>query len=191
MNPNRPLSGATIWLTGLSGAGKSTLANAIAAELIHRGAAPRVLDGDALREGLNSDLGFSAAARDENVRRLGEVARLFAESGHVSIVAAISPYRSARERARRTHTEAGLTFLEVFVDTPLVICERRDPKGLYARFRAGDFAGLTGVDAPYERPENADLVIAGEADVASSVDCVVELLLGLRGRGEQGMPQGG
>jgi bifunctional enzyme CysN/CysC len=146
------LGGMTVWFTGLSGSGKSTLADATAVALHARGRAAYVLDGDNLRFGLNADLGFSAADRTENVRRVGEVARLMADAGLVVLVALISPYREARDRIRADHERAGLRFIEVFVDTPLELCQQRDPKGLYAKARAGEIREMTGVDHPYEPP---------------------------------------
>ena len=146
------LCGATVWLTGLSGSGKSTVANAVAERLLALGRPAYVLDGDNLRHGLNADLGFSAADRAENVRRVGEVARLLADAGLVALVPVISPYRADRDRVRHAHDVAGLLFVEVFVDTPLELCERRDPKGLYRKARAGEFTGMTGIDDPYEPP---------------------------------------
>ena len=146
-------AGSTVWLTGLSGSGKSTVAVALEQQLLDAGRPAYLLDGDNLRHGLNGDLGFSAQDRDENVRRVAHVARLFADAGVVAIVPLISPYRAARDLARRLHDEAGLRFVEVFVDTPLELCERRDPKGLYAKARAGEITGMTGIDDPYEPPE--------------------------------------
>ncbi|MSO78575.1 MAG: adenylyl-sulfate kinase [Acidimicrobiia bacterium] len=158
------LTGATVWLTGLSGSGKSTAASALTRVLVSRGVATYTLDGDNLRHGLNGDLGFSAADRTENVRRVAEVARLFADAGIVAVVPLISPYRAGREHARRLHDAAGLPFLEVFVDVPLEVCEARDPKGLYAKARAGDLPGFTGIDDPYEPPEHPDLVVAADRE---------------------------
>ena len=149
--------GATVWFTGLSGAGKSTLADAVAARLLEDGRPAYVLDGDNVRHGLNADLGFSAADRAENVRRVGHVARLMADAGLVVLVPVISPYRADRDRVRADHEVAGLAFVEVFVDTPLELCEQRDPKGLYAQARAGSLTGMTGIDAPYEAPVSPDL----------------------------------
>jgi bifunctional enzyme CysN/CysC len=146
-----------VWLTGLSGSGKSSVAVELERLLLGEGRPAYLLDGDNLRHGLNADLGFSAADRDENVRRAAQVARLFADAGVVAIVPLISPYRAARAQARRLHDAAGLRFVEVFVDTPLEECERRDPKGLYARARAGAITGMTGVDDPYERPGSPEL----------------------------------
>jgi bifunctional enzyme CysN/CysC len=154
------LSGVTVWLTGLSGSGKSTVADAVAAQLAAAGHLVYVLDGDNIRHGLNADLGFSALDRTENVRRIGEVARLMADAGVIVLVPVISPYRADRERVRRIHHDAGLRFIEVFVDTPLAVCEARDPKGLYAKARAGELRGMTGVDDPYEAPEQPDLALA-------------------------------
>ena len=153
-------SGATIWLTGLSGSGKSTIAVATEAELVRAGRPAYVLDGDNLRHGLNAGLGFSDADRDENVRRVGEVALLLADGGTIALVSLVSPFRAGRDRARRSHEQAGVTFLEVFVDTPLEECRRRDPKGLYAKADAGEIPGFTGIDSPYEAPENPELRIA-------------------------------
>ena len=150
-------AGATVWLTGLSGSGKSTVAVSLERSLIEAGRPAYLLDGDNLRHGLNGDLGFSSEDRDENVRRTAHVARLFADAGIVAIVPLISPYRAARELARRLHDAAELAFLEVFVDTPLEVCERRDPKGLYAKARAGELTGMTGIDDPYEPPLEPEL----------------------------------
>ena len=151
--------GATIWFTGLSGSGKSTVAAACERLLVADGRPAYLLDGDNLRHGLNGDLGFSAADRDENVRRVAEVARLFADAGVVALGPLISPYRAARDGARALHEVAGVPFYEVFVDTPLEVCEERDPKGLYAKARAGELTGMTGIDDPYEAPESPDLVL--------------------------------
>jgi len=152
--------GATVWLTGLSGSGKSTIAGAVADVLARRGGLSYTLDGDNLRHGLNGDLGFSAEDRAENVRRVAEVARLFADAGVVALVPVISPYRAGREQARLLHEAAGLTFLEVFVDASIEVCESRDPKGLYAKARAGELTGFTGIDDPYEAPLSPELVLA-------------------------------
>jgi bifunctional enzyme CysN/CysC len=155
--------GATVWFTGLSGSGKSTVASAVAALLTERGVLSYTLDGDNLRHGLNGDLGFSADDRAENVRRVGEVARLFADAGVIALVPLISPYRAGRDHARALHDAAGLPFVEVFVDTSIEVCEQRDPKGLYAQARAGKLRGFTGIDDPYEPPLQAELVIPGGA----------------------------
>jgi bifunctional enzyme CysN/CysC len=149
--------GATIWLTGLSGSGKSTIAHLAEQFLIERGRAAYTLDGDNIRHGLNADLGFSAQDRAENVRRVGEVARLMADAGLVVFAPLISPYRADREVVRRAHDVAGIPFYETYVATPIEVCEKRDPKGLYAKARAGEITGFTGVDDPYEAPEAPDL----------------------------------
>lgn len=169
--------GATVWFTGLSGSGKSSVATAVEHRLVEGGRMAYVLDGDNLRHGLCADLGFSAADRGENVRRVGEVARLFADSGVVALVPLISPYRVDRDRVRRAHEVAGLAFVEVFVDTPLAVCEQRDPKGLYAKARAGKLQGLTGVDDPYEAPESPELVLTpDDGDPAAMAGAVAALL---------------
>ncbi len=156
---DRPFAGVTVWLTGLSGSGKSTVAVAVERSLIASGRPAYRLDGDNLRHGLNADLGFSEEDRHENVRRAGEVARLLADAGVVAIVPLISPYRATRDQVRALHHRDGLPFLEVFVDTPLAECERRDPKGLYAKARAGEITGFTGIDDPYEAPLVPELVL--------------------------------
>jgi adenylyl-sulfate kinase len=170
-------AGATVWLTGIPAAGKTTLGAALEKELSNLGVPACVLDGDVLRRGLSSDLGLSPGDRAEQSRRAGHVAALIAGAGVVAIVALVSPFSEDRRRAREAHLEMGLPFLEVWVDTPLEVCERRDPKGLYARARAGELRGLTGVDAPYEPPEAADLRIEGNAESPeASAHRVVELL---------------
>ena len=152
-------AGATVWMTGLSGSGKSTIAVAVEAALLERGRHAYLLDGDNLRHGLNGNLGFSAEDRAENVRRVGEVAKLFADAGTVVLVSLVSPYAADRDRVRTAHAEAGLRFLEVFVNTPLEECERRDPKGLYAKARAGEIREFTGISDPYEPPSRAEVVV--------------------------------
>ncbi|MFQ5557978.1 MAG: adenylyl-sulfate kinase [Acidimicrobiales bacterium] len=147
----------TAWFTGLSGSGKSTLAFAVEERLVSRGVLAYVLDGDNIRFGLNRDLGFSPSDRTENIRRIGEVCRLFADAGVVVLSAFISPYRRDRDAVRELHTEGG--FVEVFVDTPLEVCEERDVKGLYAKARAGEIPEFSGVSAPYEPPLRAELTI--------------------------------
>jgi bifunctional enzyme CysN/CysC len=151
------LRGATVWFTGLSGSGKSTVAAAVERLLVEAGRPAYLLDGDNVRHGLNADLGFSDDDRAENVRRVGEVARLLADAGVVALVPVISPFRSGREAIRAAHATAGLPFVEVFVDTPIEECERRDPKGLYAKARAGELPGFTGIDSPYEAPDDPEL----------------------------------
>jgi bifunctional enzyme CysN/CysC len=157
--------GATVWLTGLSASGKSTIATLLEQQLVSDGRPAYVLDGDNLRHGLNGDLGFDQGSRVENVRRAAHVARLFADAGMVALVSLISPYEADRRLARLVHEDAGIPFVEVFVDTTLEECERRDPKGLYARARAGELRGFTGIDDPYERPQSPDVVIP-TADVS-------------------------
>ena len=153
------LGGVTVWFTGLSGSGKSTISNEVARVLAADGRAAYLLDGDNLRFGLNGDLGFDRASREENVRRVGEVARLMADAGLAALVPVISPYRDGRDRVREIHEAAGLRFVEVFVDTPIEECEQRDPKGLYAKARAGELRGFTGIDDPYEPPLHPELVL--------------------------------
>lgn len=173
----RPFVGATVWFTGLSGSGKSTVAVEVERAIVRSGRAAYVLDGDNIRHGLNADLGFSAADRSENIRRVGEVARLFADAGVVALVPVISPYRGDRARARAIHEAVGLRFVEVFVDTPLAVCEARDPKGLYARARAGEIRGFTGIDDPYEPPESPDLRLTpGHGEPAAQAARVLALL---------------
>lgn len=173
----RPSRGATVWLTGLSGSGKSSVAAACERRLVDAGRPAYVLDGDNLRHGLNGDLGFSAGDRAENVRRVAHVARLLADAGVVAIVPLISPYRADRDAARRLHVEAGLPFVEVFVDTPIELCEQRDPKGLYAKARAGEITGFTGVDDPYEPPLHPELVLTPERGTAAAMAAAVLELL--------------
>lgn len=149
--------GATLWLTGLSGSGKSTVANLLEKALWERGVRSMVLDGDNVRHGLNKDLGFSPADRTENIRRIGEVAALFTEAGIVNVTAFISPYRDDRDMVRKTVAEGH--FLEILVECDLEECERRDPKGLYKKARAGEIPEFTGISAPYEAPNNPELVV--------------------------------
>ncbi len=155
--------GATIWFTGLSGSGKSTIAFTVEHALVERGHLAYVGDGDNIRHGLNKNLGFSAEDREENIRRIGEVARLFADAGVIMLTSFISPYRKDRDQARRIHAESGLTFIEVLVEVPIEECEKRDPKGLYKKARValaeGKGMGFTGVDDPYEPPLNPEITI--------------------------------
>jgi bifunctional enzyme CysN/CysC len=169
--------GATLWFTGLPGAGKSTVAAAVEERLLEVGRPAFLLDGDNLRHGLNGDLGFDETARTENVRRTAHVARLLAESGTVALVSLVSPYAADRRTAASLHAGDELEFLEIFVDAPLELCEQRDPKGLYARARAGELSGLTGVGAPYEPPQDADLTLgSGGETVEQEVERVMALL---------------
>lgn len=173
--------GATIWFTGLSACGKSTIAVALEQVLFQKKHAAYVLDGDNIRFGLNKNLGFSAADREENIRRIGEVAKLFADAGIITIASFISPYRKDRDAARKVHEDAGLAFIECHVNTPIEVCEQRDPKGLYKKARAGEIKGFTGIDDPYEAPSKPELVIsAAEKSVEA---CVTELVQYLEQKG--------
>ncbi len=149
--------GVTVWFTGLSASGKSTLATLVDQMLTEQGVHCYVLDGDNVRHGLNSDLGFSPEDRNENIRRIGHVARLFTQAGIINLTAFISPYRIDRDRNREIQEQGD--FIEVFVNTPLEVCERRDPKGLYAKARAGKIPEFTGISAPYEEPASAEVVV--------------------------------
>lgn len=152
MNNHR---GATVWFTGLSGSGKSTVADYVASMLHNRGMHTAILDGDNIRQGLNNDLGFSPEDRTENIRRIGEVAKLFTSFGTLNLLAFISPYTSDRDNARKIQNDGD--FVEVFVDVPLAVAEERDPKGLYKKARAGIIPSFTGISAPYEAPENPEV----------------------------------
>ena len=170
-------AGATIWLTGLPAAGKSTIASAVEERLVSEGRHAFLLDGDNLRHGLNGDLGFDEAARTENVRRTAHVARLLAESGTIAIVSLVSPFEHDRRQAAAFHADVDLPFLEVFVDAPLRLCESRDPKGLYARARAGRLTGMTGVDSPYEAPSHPDVVLhSAQEPIETAVERVLQTL---------------
>ena len=171
--------GAILWLTGLSGSGKSTVARLAEKKLVERGVLAYVLDGDNVRHGLNADLGFGEKDRTENIRRIAEVAKLMADAGVVVLTAFISPFRVDRARARAVALEG--TFFEVHVATPLEECERRDPKGLYKKARAGEIADFTGLTSPYEAPESPELVIG--ADGASPEACAAQLIELLEQRG--------
>ncbi len=165
--------GMTIWLTGLSGSGKSTIAARAEKQLVALGKGAYTLDGDNLRHGLNGDLGFSAADRTENVRRVGEVARLMADAGLVVLVPVISPYREDRDAVRAAHEAADILFAEVHVATSVEECERRDPKGLYAKARSGEITGFTGIDDPYEAPIQPDQVVGTGEPLTESVELVI------------------
>lgn len=168
--------GKTVWFTGLSGSGKSSVAMLVEQKLLEKGSAAYVLDGDNLRHGLNADLGFSMADRAENLRRLAHVAALLADCGNVVLVPAISPLTEQREMARNVHATAGFDFIEVFCDTPLDECEQRDPKGLYAKARAGEIANFTGIDSPYQPPANPDLRLTPDRSVEEQAQRIVDLL---------------
>ncbi|XP_041426112.1 bifunctional 3'-phosphoadenosine 5'-phosphosulfate synthase 2 isoform X2 [Xenopus laevis] len=166
--------GCTVWLTGLSGAGKTTLGFALEEYLVTHAIPCYSLDGDNIRHGLNKNLGFSSADREENIRRIAEVAKLFADAGLVCITSFISPYTKDREEARKVHQSAGLPFFEIFVDAPLDICESRDVKGLYKKARAGEIKGFTGIDSGYEKPEAPELVL--KTNVHSVNDCIQQIV---------------
>ena len=167
--------GATIWFTGLSGSGKSTIAVALERALFRRGKLSYRLDGDNVRLGINKNLGFSGEDRKENIRRIGEVAKLFGDAGTIALSSFISPYAEDRDEVRRLHEAAGLRFVEVFVDCPLSEAERRDPKGLYKRARAGEIRNFTGIDDPYEKPIKPEVHLRTdrmtvEEEVAAIID---------------------
>lgn len=168
--------GATIWFTGLSGSGKSTIAVALEGVLLERGKLAYRLDGDNVRLGINKNLGFSAEDRAENIRRIGEIAKLFVDTGVIVLSSFVSPYRADRELVRELHQKAGMDFIEVFVDVPLAEAEKRDPKGLYKKARAGEIKNFTGIDDPYEAPLKPELVLKSHE---MSLEAEVEVLLGL------------
>jgi adenylylsulfate kinase len=169
--------GVTLWMTGLSASGKSTVAVALEQVLLQRGKHAYRLDGDNIRYGLNKNLGFSAEDRAENIRRIGEVAKLFSDAGMITITSFISPYRADRDLVRKLHEEAKMPFLEVYVDCPIDEAEKRDPKGLYKKARAGELKGFTGIDDPYEAPEKPELVLRTDRlSVAESVRTLLDLL---------------
>ncbi|WAJ43953.1 adenylyl-sulfate kinase [Mycobacterium sp. Aquia_216] len=173
---DRAARGRTLWLTGLSGAGKSSVAMLVEQKLLEKGVPAYVLDGDNLRHGLNADLGFSMADRAENLRRLAHVATLLADSGQTVLVPAISPLAEHREMARKVHDDAGFEFFEVFCDTPLAECEARDPKGLYAKARAGEITHFTGIDSPYQRPKHPDLRLIPDCSLEEMAQRVLDML---------------
>jgi adenylylsulfate kinase len=173
--------GATLWFTGLSGSGKSTMAFTLEHALVQRGKLAYVLDGDNIRHGLNKNLGFSAADREENIRRIGEVAKLFADGGVIAMTSFISPYRKDRDGVRALHVEAKLPFIEIHVNTPIETCEQRDPKGLYKKARAGQLKNFTGIDDPYEAPLQPELTI--DATSTSPEQATVLLLEYLQKQG--------
>src|SRR6266542_967891 len=173
--------GATLWFTGLSGSGKSTIAFTLEHALVQRGCLAYVLDGDNIRHGLNKNLGFSAADREENIRRIGEVAKLFADCGVLTMTSFISPYRKDRDTVRALHAAGNLPFIEVHVNTPIETCEQRDPKGLSKKARAGQLKGFTGIDDPYEAPTQPELTI--DATATSPQEATVLLLQYLEKQG--------
>jgi 3'-phosphoadenosine 5'-phosphosulfate synthase len=169
--------GCTVWFTGLSSAGKTTISFALEQFLVSQGIPSYSLDGDNIRHGLNNNLGFTPEDREENIRRVAEVAKLFADGGIVCLTSFISPYRKDRDRARQLHEEAGLKFLECYINTPISVCEERDVKGLYKKARAGLIKGFTGIDQEYEEPVNPELLIAaGQQTIDESVQQVIQLL---------------
>ncbi|EXV01194.1 adenylylsulfate kinase (apsK) [Metarhizium robertsii] len=179
-NELRGQRGLTIWLTGLSASGKSTVATALEQHLLHLGRAAYRLDGDNVRFGLNKDLGFSEKDRNENIRRISEVAKLFADSSTIAITSFISPYRADRDVARQLHAasqdvkDEPIPFVEVFVDVPLEVAEQRDPKGLYKKARAGEIKEFTGISAPYEEPINPEITIKTHEN--SLEECVAQIV---------------
>ena len=170
-------SGATLWFTGLSGSGKSTLAFTLEHLLIKKGINSYVLDGDNIRHGLNNNLGFSDSDREENIRRVGEVSKLFADSGMIVLSSFISPFQKDRKLVREIHQQDELPFIEVFIDTPIEICEERDPKNLYAKARRGEIKNFTGIDSPYEIPENPQLTIVPSSSPEDSAQQIISYLI--------------
>ncbi len=169
--------GATIWFTGLSASGKSTIAVALEGVLYEMGHLCYRLDGDNVRLGINKNLGFSAEDRTENIRRIGEIAKLFVDTGVIALTSFISPYRNDRDVVRELHDSGGMDFIEVFVDVPLEIAESRDPKGLYKKARAGEIKGFTGIDDPYEAPNNPEIVLnSHEMSLEEEVELLINLL---------------
>src|SRR5262245_41631515 len=165
---------ATLWFPGLSGSGKRTIAFTLEHALVQRGHLAYVLDGDNIRHGLNKNLGFSAADREENIRRIGEVAKLFSDCGIVTMTSFISPYRKDRDLVRALHVEGGLPFVEIHVATPIEVCEQRDPKGLYKKARAGQLKNFTGIDDPYEAPLRPEVTL--DAATTSPQEATIKLL---------------
>jgi len=169
--------GATLWFTGLSGSGKSTIAVALEEALFERGHLSYRLDGDNIRLGINKNLGFTAEDRTENIRRIGEIAKLFVDSSVIALTSFISPYREDRDKVRALHEEAGMLFIEVFVDCALAEAEKRDPKGLYKKARSGEIKNFTGIDDPYEAPENAEIHLhTDQMSLQEEVDLLLEYL---------------
>jgi adenylylsulfate kinase len=173
--------GTTLWFTGLSGSGKSTIAFTLEHALVSRGRLAYVLDGDNIRHGLNKNLGFSAPDREENIRRIGEVAKLFADAGVLTMTSFISPYRKDRDIVRALHVEGKLPFIEIHVATPISTCEQRDPKGLYKKARAGQLKGFTGIDDPYEAPLQPEITL--DATSTSPQEAAAQLMAYLEKRG--------
>ena len=169
--------GATIWFTGLSGSGKSTVAVALETELARRGKLAYRLDGDNVRLGINKNLGFSAEDRTENIRRIGEISKLFVDAGVIVLSSFVSPYRADRDLVRKLHADGGMDFIEVYVDVPLAEAEKRDPKGLYKKARAGEIKNFTGISDPYEAPLAAELVLnTHEMTLQQEVNALLALM---------------
>ena len=169
--------GATLWFTGLSGSGKSTIAVALERALMNKKKLSYRLDGDNIRMGINKNLGFSAADRAENIRRIGEIAKLFNEAGVITLASFISPYRDDRNQVRRIHQEMGLIFVEIFVDCDLASAENRDPKGLYKKARAGEIKNFTGIDDPYEAPNDAEIhLVSDKMSLSEEVNFIMDSL---------------
>lgn len=168
--------GATLWFTGLSGAGKSTLAFLLEHLLTEQKYKTYVLDGDNVRHGLNRNLGFSAEDREENIRRVGEVSKLFSDAGLIVLSSFISPFERDRALVRNIHEEAGLPFIEIFVDTPLAVCEERDPKQLYAKARRGEIKDFTGISSPYESPASPEIRVFTDTSPQKSADVIIAYL---------------
>ena len=169
--------GATLWFTGLSGSGKSTVAVALEQALIARGRLTYRLDGDNIRLGINKNLGFSAEDRTENIRRIGEISKLFVDVGLITLSSFVSPYRADRDLVRELHEQAGMDFIEIYVDVPLDVAESRDPKGLYKKARAGEIPNFTGISDPYEEPLNAEVVLnSDQMSLQEEVDALMKLL---------------
>lgn len=177
----RKQQGATLWFTGLSASGKSTIATALEQHLLSLGLHSYRLDGDNIRFGLNKDLGFSEADRNENIRRIGEVSKLFADSTSIALTSFISPYKKDRDTARKLHEDANLPFIEIYVDIPVEVAEQRDPKGLYKKARAGEIKEFTGISAPYEAPEKPEIRI--ESHKLSVEEAVAEITKYLNDKG--------
>ena len=169
--------GATLWFTGLSGSGKSTIAVALESALMSQNKLSYRLDGDNVRLGINKNLGFSSADRAENIRRIGEIAKLFNEAGVITLASFISPYREDRDQVRRIHQEMGLAFVEIFVDCDLASAEERDPKGLYKKARAGEIKNFTGIDDPYEAPDHPELhLVTDKMGLSDEVKIIIKYL---------------
>ncbi|MAT50432.1 MAG: adenylyl-sulfate kinase [Porticoccaceae bacterium] len=169
--------GATLWFTGLSGSGKSTIAVALESKLYEMGKISYRLDGDNIRLGINKNLGFSAEDRTENIRRIGEIAKLFVDTGVFALSSFISPYRADRDNVRKLHEDSGFRFVEIFVDCPLDEAEKRDPKGLYKKARAGEIKNFTGIDDPYEAPAKAEVhLVTSEMSLEEEVQTIIDYL---------------